>query len=80
MRLRFEMTEEQYEKLLEASKPTPLMYLSGGRPMSPSPQENANRAWRKLGKELGFDWRTVEPVEGESDRVFTAEPEPDLCP
>lgn len=71
MRKRFEMTEAQLAKVMEACKPTPAMFLSGGQPMFDSPQENANRAWQSLGQELGFDHMTVEPT-GEGDRFFTA--------
>lgn len=73
MRREFEMTEEQLQRLLAASKPTPVMYLSGGVPMGPSQQENANRAWRTLGQELGFNDMTVKPVTGKGPRHFTAE-------
>ena len=37
-----------------------------------SPQENANRAWAKLGKKMGFDSMTVMP--GKEPRFFTAVP------
>jgi len=48
----FEMTQKQLDELLNACKPTPVMYLSGGEPMFKTPQENANYAWKKLGKSL----------------------------
>ncbi len=74
MKKRFEMNEEQRKRILEASKPTPAMFLSGGQSMFDSPQENANRAWEKLGEEMGFDPMSVEPPQpGESDTVFYAE-------
>jgi hypothetical protein len=73
MRIEFEMTEDDLKELLEASKPTPVMYLSGGRPMFDSPQENANRAWKKLGEKMGFDAMSVRPVPGKGHRFFTAE-------
>lgn len=69
----FEMTEEQLREIMDACKPTPVMYLPGGKPMFQSPQENANYAWEKLGKELGFDYMTVKPSE-KGDRFFSAEP------
>jgi aromatic ring-opening dioxygenase catalytic subunit (LigB family) len=31
------------------------MFLSGGTPMFGTPQENANRAWQRLGEKVGFD-------------------------
>lgn len=71
---RFEMTQADLEKLLEASRPTPVMFLSGGVPMGPSQQENANDAWAELGRRLGFDAMTVEPIHGQPNTVFMAEP------
>lgn len=70
----FEMTAEQHTALMDACKPTPAMYLSGGQPMCGTPQENANAAWQALGQELGFVWDTARPVPGKSDRFFYAEP------
>ena len=78
MRKTFKMTEEQYQKLLDAGRPTAVMYLSGGVPMARSPQENANDAWKQLAKELGFIWDTVKPIPGNNvdDHLFTAEATP----
>lgn len=73
MRKEFELTETQYQTLLDACKPTPLMYLSGGTPMHKSPQENANDAWDALGNDIGFIGVTVRPALGKSNRFFTAE-------
>ena len=67
------MTQKQLEALLDASKPTPVMFLSGGMPIGGTPQENSNRAWSELGDELGFAYMTVQPVQGKGDRFFTAE-------
>jgi hypothetical protein len=77
MKHEYEMTSEQHETLLEACKPVPAMYLSGGQLMGNSPQENANEAWRKLGLELGFDHLTVEPVSGKPPTFFRAETKAD---
>lgn len=73
MRKEFEMTEVQLEVIKAASQPTPAMWLSGGQPMFDSPQENANRAWKELGEEMGFLYMTAEPVTGKGPRFFTAE-------
>lgn len=73
MRKEYGLTEEQYLKLLAASKPTPVMFLPGGKSMFPSTQENANAAWCELGEELGFDGMTVRPLSGKSGKSFTAE-------
>jgi hypothetical protein len=72
MRKEFEMTEEDLRALLEACRPTPAMFLSGGTPMFDTPQENANRAWQRLGEKMGFDYLTVQPVPGKGQRTFSA--------
>lgn len=41
----FEMTQAQLDEIFNACKPVPLMYLSGGKRMFNTPQENANYAW-----------------------------------
>jgi hypothetical protein len=71
-RREYEMTEAQLEALLDACKPTPVMFLSGGQRMGRSTQENAESAWRALGREMGFDGMTVAPVPGKGQRFFTA--------
>ena len=70
MRKQFEMTQEQLETIMEACRPVALIALNSGMPSSP--QENANRAWEALGKELGFKHMTVKP-NGKGDRFFSAE-------
>jgi len=70
MRKEYEMTNEQYEKLLQACRPVPMIALQCGMPTSP--QENANRAWEELGKEMGFEYMTVRSVPGKP-RFFIAE-------
>ena len=54
-----------------------VMFLSGGQPMGPSTQENANAAWGRLGAKMGFDAMTVQPVRGKGQRFFTAVPSPE---
>ncbi len=68
-RQQYELTSEQFDKLIEACRSVPLIMLQCGMP--PSPQENANRAWCALGDELGFDGMTVEPS-SKGQRFFTA--------
>ncbi len=70
MRKNFEITQEQLNEILDACKPVPLIALNCGMPRSP--QENANAAWERLGKEMGFKYITVKPT-GEGDRFFSAE-------
>jgi hypothetical protein len=71
MRKEFEMTDAQREKLMAAMQPVPLIALQCGIPRSQ--QQNANDAWAALGAEMGFDPMTVRPIDGKSDRFFTAE-------
>ncbi len=77
MRKQFEMSDDQLERLMDASKPTRVMYLSGGALMGGTPQENANRAWKELGRELGFAWDTVLPISGKGAKFFTADALPE---
>ena len=71
-RVDYEMTEAELEELLEACKPVPYMVIGGCVPSSP--QENANRAWQKLGDKHGFDHMTVQPIHGKGQRFFSAVP------
>jgi hypothetical protein len=69
MRRKFIMSQAQYDKLIEACKPVPMIALQCGSP--PTPQERANAAWEALGREMGFKYMTVRP--GRTDLEFTAE-------
>lgn len=71
MRQNYEMTESDLATLLAAMKPVQAIALNCG-PMQ-SVQENANAAWARLGKKMGFDPMTVQPT-GRGDRFFSAEP------
>ena len=71
MRKLYEMTEEQFDRLIDACKPVTYIVVGGIPPKSP--QENANDAWRDLGREMGFDWKTVEPCPTKDNRCFYAE-------
>lgn len=70
IRKEYRLTSEQKGKLLEAMKPVPYMVIGGQPPRSQ--QENANAAWKELGKELGFIWDTVRPIQGKTDDWFSA--------
>jgi hypothetical protein len=74
MRKEFELTAEQERELLNASQPVPMLALQCGMPSSP--RERINGAWLSLGRKLGFDYMTVEPVVGKGRRFFTAEVQP----
>jgi hypothetical protein len=67
----FEMTQEQLDALLDSMKPVVMIALQCGQPRSQ--QQNANDAWQRLGKEMGFDHMTVEPT-GRGNRFFKARP------
>ncbi|MFH2034277.1 MAG: hypothetical protein ABIJ26_06200 [Candidatus Margulisiibacteriota bacterium] len=71
-RTNYEMTEEDLGELLDACKPVPLIMLQCGTPSSQ--QENANRAWKELGKKMGFESDTVLPISGKGTRFFSAVP------
>jgi len=70
-RIEYEMTEEDLKELLDACEPVTCMMIGGYTPSTP--QENANRAWEKLGKKMGFDSTTVRPLE-KGQRFFSAVP------
>ncbi len=70
-RREFEMTDEDLTAILAACRPVPMIMLQGVMPRSP--QENANAAWSALGKKMGFEHMTVQPVSGKDQKVFTAE-------
>lgn len=67
----YEMTQGQLDVLIDAMKAVPLIAINCGMPSSQ--QENANRAWERLGNEMGFKHMTVRP-NGKGDRFFSAEP------
>lgn len=71
-RSNYEMTEADLAALLDACKPVPLMMIGGIVPRSQ--QECANAAWSSLGRKMGFDHMTVQPVSGKGERFFTAVP------
>jgi hypothetical protein len=73
-RKQFEMSEADYAALLDASKPVPYLLGSGGVELFASPQENANRAWKRLGVKMGFDAMSVQPAKEKGPRFFTAIP------
>lgn len=71
MRKEFKMTDEQLMKILDASEPVPFMIFNGMVPKTQ--QENVNAAWERLGKELGFYYLTVQPINGKDATYFSAE-------
>jgi hypothetical protein len=73
-RKEYEMTPKQEADLIQACQPVRYMVIGGMEPSSP--QENANNAWKALGKELGFIWDTARAVSGKPTRFFSAEEDP----
>jgi len=71
MRQEFTMTQGDFDKIMDACKPVTMIALQCGTPRSPL--ENANAAWKRLGKQMGFDGMTVQPIPGRSQLAFTAE-------
>ena len=74
MRTEFRMNDEQWEYMKEQmriARGQRVMYASGGVPLFDDPQEIANRAWKKLGAEMGFAWDTASA--GSDDHSFFAE-------
>lgn len=67
----YEMTQDQFDKILKASQPVMMIALQCGNPGHP--QENANAAWQALGNEMGFKYMTVKPSK-KGNRFFSAEP------
>ena len=69
----FEMTEADLAELLDAMHPVQMIAINCGMPRSR--QENANEAWERLGKKMGFEPMSVRP-NGRGDRFFSADPKP----
>ena len=70
-RKEFEMTQEDYDKIIAASQSVPYLVAGGVEPISP--QERANAAWRELGSRMGFEFMTVKPSQ-HGKLFFAAEP------
>lgn len=70
-RKEYELSAEDMKELLDAMKPVPLIMLQMGMPSSR--QQNANAAWGRLGKRMGFKGDTARPIPGRSSNFFTAE-------
>ncbi len=74
MKKQFELTEAEFNELMEIAKnPTPYMLGSGGVELFESQQERANRVWKRIGMERGFVWDSCESS-GADPKCFLAEP------
>ena len=71
-RTNYEMTQADCDALLASMKPVAAMMIGGTT--GPSQQENANNAWAALGKKMGFDHMTVQPIHGKGMLHFSAVP------
>lgn len=66
----YQLTNEEYNELMEASKPTRYMVFNGS--VSMSPQERSVAVWKEVAIRVGCDWTTIQP--GATDREFVALP------
>ena len=72
--MKYELTQDQFDRLKEASKPVPMIALQCGTP--PSAQDNANRVWRQVAQEHNCRFETIQPSPADGPRFFRAEPLP----
>lgn len=72
MRREYEMTQADFDRIIEACRAVPAIALQCGAPRSQ--QENANAAWRELGERMGFDYLSVRPDSQGRNLFFTSEP------
>ena len=55
----FNITEEEHQQVLEASRPTAAIMVGGS--LGASPQESANSAWRSIAQKHGVVWDSIRP-------------------
>lgn len=79
MKKKYKINDADWETIMNLNKEggDRVMYLSGGLPLGSgssgkflSLQEKINNLWQQLGKQEGFDWKTIEPID---NREFYAE-------
>lgn len=70
--MKYELTADQYSRLMEASKPVTLIAIQCG-PVS-TPRENAERIWRDVAAEHGCIFDTIQPSHADGPHFFRAEP------
>lgn len=75
---RYKLTDEQLADVRKAAS-TPGVFLGGPLAGYDPAQHAIEDFWKKLGKEMGFDWSTVKGVQGEGQEVFEAEEVDDEC-
>ena len=74
-RKEYEMTQEDFDKILEASQPVPYLVVGGHEPVSQ--RDRAMAAWSELGSRMGFDYMSVKPT-GKGDLFFSAVPNEEI--
>lgn len=68
----YELTPEQDAVLVRAMTVPPAIMVPGRE--ADWQQPAADAAWQWIADELGFDWTTVQPIDPDDRRHFTAVP------
>jgi len=71
-RQEYEMTEDEFESIKKASRPVPAMKIGDYTPSTP--QENANTVWKRIAKNHGVKWDSIQPLSNKGPRHFSAIP------
>ena len=71
MKQEFEMTQEQFDEIIDACKTVPMIMIQRGN--TRTKQENANDAWERLGKVMGFNHMSVKPSGSDLKKFFADE-------
>lgn len=66
---RYQLTDQEFEELMDASKPVPYLVFGGVPP--DSPREKAERIWRRIAQRVGCKWESIKA--GDSEKEFIAE-------
>jgi hypothetical protein len=68
----YELTEKEFQELVDASKPVPYIIVGGRAPMSP--YERAMLVWDKVAKRVNCERDTIEAYDKNNLRMFKAMP------
>jgi hypothetical protein len=65
METKFTLSQAQFDQILAINKEggDPVMFLGGGIRIGKDLHEKINEYWETLGREMGFDWKTVRPID-----------------
>ena len=69
--MRYRLTDEQFKKLMDASKPVRYMVFGGREPSTP--RENAENCWRTIAEEIGCQYDTIKDARTGDQHDFEAE-------